>query len=392
MQQLVHHPADGMADLAERVIVEPAEPSVQARQLRVHDLGGLRPQRDHRGGDAGGPRRRSPGGEFLGHDGPDRGHVLAGGTGAGRPPAAAPIASRSIRLIPASAAAPGSTSRGRARSSSTSGAPPRRAMTPASAALVITTPAAPVQEITRSAARICFGELGEAGRRAAQRGRQPFGLVRGAVSHDDGRRAHPGRGAGGERAHRAGAHDQHAAAGQGAIPGGPPVAGQPGGREPDAHADQVRAGPVDPGLGVRPLPGAQGQRAEPGELAAQRLLRARHAERLPDLAQDLALADHHRVQAAGDVEQVLHGTVLVVHVQVRGEVGQRDTGMPGQQVADRADAAVELVHLGVDFHPVAGGHDEVPATCSAPNTSRRSLSRSSPPSAARSSVPTGALL
>ena len=44
------------------------------------------------------------------------------------------------------------------------------------------------------------------------------------------------------------------------------------------------------------------------------------AQRRAHLAEDLALADDHRVQAAGDREQVRDGAVLVVHVEVRGEL------------------------------------------------------------------------
>ena len=38
-----------------------------------------------------------------------------------------------------------------------------------------------------------------------------------------------------------------------------------------------------------------------------------------DLAEDLALADDHRVEAADHGEQVRDGAVLVVHVEVRSQ-------------------------------------------------------------------------
>ena len=43
-------------------------------------------------------------------------------------------------------------------------------------------------------------------------------------------------------------------------------------------------------------------------------------ERLAGLAEDLALADDHRVQPGGDVEQVRDRAVVVVHVEVRHDV------------------------------------------------------------------------
>jgi hypothetical protein len=136
------------------------------------------------------------------------------------------------------------------------------------------------------------------------------------------------------------------------------VLAQPPGGQAQAHADQVRPGPVDSGLGVRALSGPQRHPADLAEFPAERLLLPGGGQRLAHLAQDLAFADHHRVEPADDLEQVLQGPVLVVHVQVRRQLGQRDAGVPGQQLADRADPTVELVHVGVDLDPVAGRNDE----------------------------------
>ena len=129
-------------------------------------------------------------------------------------------------------------------------------------------------------------------------------------------------------------------------------------REAHPHTHQVRARAVDPGFRVGPFGGTQRERAETVERPAERALLARQADRLPHLAEDLALADDHGIQPRGHREQVLDRPVLVAHVQVLGELGQRDAGVAGQQVGDRGQARVELVDLGVDLHPVAGGHDE----------------------------------
>ena len=58
----------------------------------------------------------------------------------------------------------------------------------------------------------------------------------------------------------------------------------------------------------------------------------RQPQRHADLAEDLALADDHRVQAAGDREQVGDGAVLVVHVEVRRQVVEGDAGVAGEQL------------------------------------------------------------
>src|SRR5674536_252854 len=55
------------------------------------------------------------------------------------------------------------------------------------------------------------------------------------------------------------------------------------------------------------------------------------------------------------------GSVLVVHVEVLGQGLQRQSVDRRQQVGDLADTTVELVHVGEDLDPVAGGeHDRLP--------------------------------
>jgi hypothetical protein len=111
---------------------------------------------------------------------------------------------------------------------------------------------------------------------------------------------------------------------------------------------------------LRPAPLAGAQR-EPSELAehpAGGAVLLGELDRRAHLAEDLVLADHHRVQAGRHREQVADRPLLVVHVQVRGELGRRHPAVPGEQFADRRDARVEAVHVGVHLDPVAGGNDE----------------------------------
>src|SRR5215467_3601137 len=110
---------------------------------------------------------------------------------------------------------------------------------------------------------------------------------------------------------------------------------------------------------IEPAPTTSTLRPRSGSAgAAERLVLARDGERPAHLAEDLALAHHHGFQAADHRQQVLHRAVLVVHVQVGGKLGQRDAGVPGKHLADDRDPRVELVDLGVDLDPVAGGHGE----------------------------------
>ncbi len=120
--------------------------------------------------------------------------------------------------------------------------------------------------------------------------------------------------------------------------------------EPDRH--QGRAGSVDAGLGMRPL-------ADPQRLLEQVVKQPSGRAGVLggpqgdlDLAEDLRLADHHRVETAGDREQVLDGPVLVVHVQVRCQLIEPDRAVPRHELGDLRDAGVELLDVGVDLDPV----------------------------------------
>ena len=147
-----------------------------------------------------------------------------------------------------------------------------------------------------------------------------------------------------QRGHRAGADDECAGTGDGhgaALEGG---------------ADQRRGGAVDVGLGVGPLADAQRLLEEGVEGRADGAVLLADAQRLAGLAEDLALADDHRVESGGDLEEVRDGALVVVDVEVRqqrlgGLLGARD-----EQAGEVLDAAVEAVDLGVDLEPVAG-HD-----------------------------------
>ena len=131
-----------------------------------------------------------------------------------------------------------------------------------------------------------------------------------------------------------------------------------GGGELDRGAQQAEAGPADRGLGPGPLAGAQREPAELAEHPPGRAVLRGQLDGRTHLAEDLVLADHHRVEAGRHREQVAHRAVLVVHVQVLGQLVRRHAAVPREQLADRGDAGVEAVHLGVHLHPVAGGDDE----------------------------------
>src|SRR5664280_1004053 len=132
------------------------------------------------------------------------------------------------------------------------------------------------------------------------------------------------------------------------------------------------ASPVAPGFGARSLADPKrmlkhlvqhppGGRLPPGD-----------AVRRAQLAEDLRLTDDHGVQTAGHREQVLDGPVLVVYVEVLGQGLQRQSADRRQQVGDLADTTVELVHVGEDLDPVAGGeHDRLSHRVAVPQRVQR---------------------
>jgi hypothetical protein len=94
------------------------------------------------------------------------------------------------------------------------------------------------------------------------------------------------------------------------------------------------------------------------QLGADGALGLGGGERLPDLAEDLGLADDHRVEPGRDREQVPDGALVVVVVQVPGDVLGVEVGELGEEAPDLDRPAVEPADRRVDLHPVAGGQDD----------------------------------
>ncbi len=182
-----------------------------------------------------------------------------------------------------------------------------------------------------------------------ERGGQPLRTVQRPVG--DHQFGHTGAGQcrRGQRRHRARADDQR------------PLAAQPlrhrtaRGQLLQPERDQRLPGPVDARLAVGPLPDPQRLLEQLVQQPARGVLVLRVRQRRLDLPEDLALAHHHRVQAAGHGEQMGDGPVLEVHVQVRLELLQGNAAVPGEQRGQLRDPAVEAVHLGVQLDPVARG-------------------------------------
>ena len=290
----------------------------------------------------------------------------------------------SSSVTPNTSPTPGSTSRGTPTSTTSSARPSRRChdrLDRRSARR-----ARPARRWTRAARRTRRARRGSRssgiGAAADPRG-QLLGARRGAVGDDD--LAHAGarrarapcprpsrprraRAPAGRRATRAGSAASATAA-DGTDTGCRPMRG-------------LGAGPL-----ARPRPRGGTCATSSGPLADSCSARV---PRLAHLAEDLALADDHRVEAGGDPEEVRDRGVVVVRVEEVGELVGVDARVVGEEVADVLHRRVEERGVGVDLGAVAGGEQHDLGEVLAPPT--RTCSALGSPSGAtamRSSSSTG---
>ena len=79
-----------------------------------------------------------------------------------------------------------------------------------------------------------------------------------------------------------------------------------------------------------------------------------------DLAEDLALADDHRVEAGCNGEEVRHRRVVVVRVEVLGQLVERSARVRREELGDVTDRGMEARAAGVDLRSVARReHDDL---------------------------------
>ena len=188
------------------------------------------------------------------------------------------------------------------------------------------------------------GQLGEGRGADAVLGGEAAGALGRAVDDDDVGGPAAGQRRGGEGGHRAGAHHDRPAAEDLADP-----------VERGRH--EGRRELVDGRLGVHALADAQGLLEQHVERRADRPGLLAAGQRLAGLAEDLALADRHRVEPGRHLEQVRDRPVVVVDVEVRQQVLGGPARALDQQPGELLDAAVEAVDVGVDLQAVAGRDD-----------------------------------
>ena len=81
----------------------------------------------------------------------------------------------------------------------------------------------------------------------------------------------------------------------------------------------------------------------------------RHFEGVFHLSQNLRFANHHRVQTAGDAEQMDNGPISGLPIEMRRQLlGRHGEMCVSKEFLDAAVASLQFLHDGVDLHPVAG--------------------------------------
>ena len=237
----------------------------------------------------------------------------------------------------------GATSRGTAMSTINSGGDDR-SRADCSNSKSISVPPAPVHVSRTSASESSVGRSANGTTRPPMRVASCSARSRGAVGDHDVVGSGVDECGGDSFAHLSGADDQHSPADQ---------RPEPLGCHLDCGVADRRRTPTDRRLGARPLAGLDRmaeQQVERGLCAAFFL------GELPcrtHLTEDLALAEHCRIEAGGDLEQVGHGCVVVLAVEVGVQLVGSETGKVAEEVTNVGVGAVEALGDCVDLGAVA---------------------------------------
>ncbi len=120
------------------------------------------------------------------------------------------------------------------------------------------------------------------------------------------------------------------------------------------HAGHAEPPAVDGRFIAHPPGDAQGRLERRVQQRAGRVVLGRRLVRLLHLGQDLRLAQHHALQAGGHGEQVPHGRLALVSVQVRGHLGRIELLEAGQETAHLLGRGQGQLARRVDLDPIAG--------------------------------------
>ena len=110
----------------------------------------------------------------------------------------------------------------------------------------------------------------------------------------------------------------------------------------------------DAGLAPNPLAGRKRLPVDAGEQAPQQPFLGGAISGGADLALDLAFADHHRIEARGDPEQMRDDVVLVERVEGALQSSLLEPRVLEQSAPERGLPDAGVLDDGVELRPVAG--------------------------------------
>ena len=128
--------------------------------------------------------------------------------------------------------------------------------------------------------------------------------------------------------------------------------GQLNGRRADRHGPGAEIG-----FGPHPLAGAHRLVEQAVENRAEGAVFLPEPHHLLHLGEDLALAQHQRVEAGSHPQQVSNGIFMMKGEEMRAELIDAQAGMPAEEGAHCRDALVGMPQQGIDLQPVAGAED-----------------------------------
>ena len=189
-------------------------------------------------------------------------------------------------------------------------------------------------------------QFSEAHCATAEAGCDLCGVVEGAIGDTD-----IGDSVAGERPHHALTHLTSAHHEDAATLEGTELGGGHGHRSGGDRCDVA----ADLGLGADTFAHLERVAEQQVELRTGGLLSLGLLPGMPDLTEDLGLADDCGVHTGGDTEQMLDGLRTVIHIEVIGDLLRRGEGEISEEGAQIRVGRMELLSHHVDLGAIAGG-------------------------------------
>ena len=192
---------------------------------------------------------------------------------------------------------------------------------------------------------------------------EPYGILPGAVGHEDVRRTGCGERLDRTFRHLTGAEHEYGSTAE-------PI--EMGRREGNCSLRDRGDTPPDSGVGSSPLPGLECMTKQRPENRPDGAVFGGLLPGGANLAKDLVLTDNRRVESGRDREEVTYCLGVVQCVEVVGDVFWSKAGVAADELSDVLVSAMEPLGVGVDLDTVAGReHNDFGQMVSRPEIGKR---------------------